>query len=261
MASSRYSSAAPASAEVPRTGEPSRSAAVPIKGVLYLHGFNSASCSPKAQLMQRAAEYLALPCVMPDIPPEPIAGQAAVDQAYHELCTRLALDPADPACDDAIMVIGSSMGGFLATWLVAREAARLDGPAGACQSVLRQGPRSVLINPAVRPARLVGAWVGMTHANPYTGVTFTVTEDYGAGLMALEASPGTQQRALVLLATADETLDVNDAAGLYQGCRLVITPGGDHGFARLAEYLPAIMAHGGHRLAPALAASFHVTPR
>ncbi|MGO2415543.1 MAG: YqiA/YcfP family alpha/beta fold hydrolase [Cobetia crustatorum] len=232
----------------------------PVRGLLYLHGFNSANCSPKARLMQRAAEQFGLPCVMPDIPPEPIAGQAAVDTAYHELCVQLALDPADPVCDDAIMVIGSSMGGFLATWLVAREAARLDGPAGPQQSVLRQGPRSVLINPAVRPARLVSAWLGSTHANPYTGVTFTVTEDFGPGLTALEAGPVTPQRTLVLLATADETLDVNDAAGLYQECRLVITPGGDHGFAQLAEYLPAIMAHGGYRLAPDVAASLHVAP-
>ncbi|MEP4556626.1 YqiA/YcfP family alpha/beta fold hydrolase [Cobetia amphilecti] len=235
-------------------------ATAPVKGLLYLHGFNSASCSPKARLMQRAAEQFGLPCVMPDIPPEPGAGQAAVNAAYLTLCERLTLDPADPACDDAIMVIGSSMGGFLATWLVAREAARLEGPAGPSQSVWRQGPRSVLINPAVRPARLVSEWLGSVHANPYTGVTFTVTEDFGPGLLALEAEPVTAQRTLVLLATADETLDVNDAAGLYQGSRLIITPGGDHGFAQLAEYLPAIMAHGGHRLAPATAAAMHVAP-
>lgn len=245
---------------------PDRSAVVvpPVKGVLYLHGFNSASCSPKAQLMKRAAAEFGLPCVAPDIPPQPDAGKAVVEEAYRALCAQLALDPADPACDDAILVIGSSMGGFLSTWLAAREAARLDGPGGKeqseAQSVWRQGPRTVLINPAVRPVRLVSAWLGSTHANPYTGDSFTVTEIFGPQLAALEAIPVTPQRTLVLLATADETLDVNDAADLYQACRLIITPGGDHGFARLAEYLPAIMAHAGHRLAPSLATSFHVAP-
>ncbi|WP_233266440.1 YqiA/YcfP family alpha/beta fold hydrolase [Cobetia sp. L2A1] len=231
-----------------------------VKGVLYLHGFNSASCSPKSQLMKRAAQEFGLPFVAPDIPPQPMLWKAVVDEAYQTLCTRLSLDPADPACDDAIIVIGSSMGGFLTTWLAGREAARLEGPDGPMHSVLRQGPRTVLINPAVRPVRLVSEWLGSTHANPYTGETFIVTEDFAPDLAGFESAPATPQRTLVLLATADETLDVNDAASLYQDCRLIVTPGGDHGFERLAEYLPAIMAHAGHRLAPALATSFHVEP-
>lgn len=192
---------------------------VPATGVLYLHGFNSGSASPKAALMREACEALGLPCVTPDLPHRP-------DQALDEAEARLGALGASP------LVVGSSMGGFLATLLAERH----DLP-------------GALINPAVAPGRLVADWVGETFVNAYSGERFVVEQAHRRALTSMTPARVTAGRYLLLLGTADETLDCRDAFALYRGARTVLHPGGDHGFSVLADYLPAIFAQGGHALA------------
>lgn len=197
----------------------------PVEGVLYLHGFASASASPKARLVAAACRRLAalhdrpLPCLTPDLSHRP---QLALRQAQTALETL-------PA---STLIVGSSMGGFLATCL----AERFD-------------LRAALINPAVRPARFVGAYLGQTMTNAWTGEAFTIDDCHFEELTALQwsaiASPA---RYLLLLGSADETLDCRDALTAYAGSRTLIHPGGDHGFDVLPKYLPALFAHGGWSL-------------
>ncbi|EPC01294.1 hypothetical protein L861_12025 [Litchfieldella anticariensis FP35 = DSM 16096] len=192
-------------------------------GVLYLHGFNSGSRSPKARLMQLACQQSdsgTLPCETPQLPHRPSA-------AYRLAEERLAMLGSRP------LVVGSSMGGFLATCLAERH-----------------DLEAVLINPAVRPARLVESWLGQGFVNEYTGERFTVKAAHRNELADLTPERVTPERYLLLLGTRDETLDCRDAFAAYQGCRTILQPGGDHGFSALADYLPAILAHGGWRLAP-----------
>lgn len=198
------------------------SAAQPASGILYLHGFNSAAGSPKARLMRDACTSLlpALPCETPTLTHRP---EVAFSQA------QAALD----ALGDRPLVAGSSMGGFFATCL----AERFDLPA-------------VLINPAVRPVRLIEDWLGENFINPYTGERFRVEASHRSELEALTLERIDPARYLLLLGTADETLDCADAFHAYAGCRTILHPGGDHGFSRLIDYLPAILAQGGHRLLP-----------
>lgn len=188
-------------------------------GVLYLHGFNSGHGSPKAALMRSACAELALPCATPQLPHWPQAALALAEARLAEL-------GASP------LLVGSSMGGFLATCLAERH----DLPA-------------VLINPAVQPAALVAEWIGEAFVNDYTGERFTVTEAHRRELEALTPPRVESRRYLLLLGTADETLDPAHAFACYRGARCAIHPGGDHGFSALATYLPAILAHGGHGLA------------
>ncbi|MCG6658669.1 esterase [Halomonas campisalis] len=190
----------------------------PASGVLYLHGFNSGWGSPKAALMRAACRALGLPCETPQLPHRPAAAFALAE-------ARLAgLGPAP-------LVAGSSLGGFLATCLAERHAL----PAA-------------LINPAVAPAALVAGWVGERFVNDDTGERFTVGVEHLTELEALTPKAVTAQRYLLLLGSRDETLDPADAFAFYRGARTVLHPRSDHGFGVLAEYLPAIFAHGGHRL-------------
>ncbi|MCW4149480.1 esterase [Halomonas sp. 18H] len=192
-------------------------------GVLYLHGFNSGSASPKAALVRDACGYLSLPCATPDLPHRP---DHALVRAEADLCGLGA----------APMVVGSSMGGFLASVLAERH-----------------DLTAALINPAVAPVRLVADWVGMTHVNPYTGESFRVEDAHRRALADMTPAGVAPWRYLLLLGTADETLAPQDARQLYRGARTILHPGGDHGFSALADYLPAIMAHGGHALSAARA--------
>ncbi|WP_104202131.1 YqiA/YcfP family alpha/beta fold hydrolase [Billgrantia saliphila] len=189
-------------------------------GVLYLHGFNSGYGSPKSALMRDACTALALPCETPQLPHRPLAALRLAES----LLTKLGPRP---------LLVGSSMGGFLATCLAERH-----------------DLSAALINPAVRPARLVSEWIGEAFINEHTGERFTVETVHRDELDALTPRVVAPERYLLLLGSADKTLDPADAFALYRGARTVIHPGGDHVFSPLANYLPAIFAHGGHRLAP-----------
>lgn len=188
-------------------------------GVLYLHGFNSGSGSPKAALMRDACASLGLSCASPQLPHRPAAALAVAESCLAELGARP-------------LVVGSSMGGFLATVIAERH--DLTG---------------ALINPAVAPARLVANWVGEGFDNAYTGERFVIEAAHREELEALTPEGVTPSRYLLLLGTADETLDPAEAFALYRDARTILHPQGDHGFAVLADHVPAILAHGGHRLA------------
>ncbi|WP_110667530.1 YqiA/YcfP family alpha/beta fold hydrolase [Salinicola halophilus] len=204
----------------------------PVSSVLYLHGFNSASASPKARLIERTCERLAatrgerLDCLVPDLPDRPALALARAERDLATLAERTGRA-------GETLLIGSSMGGFLATCLAERF-----------------GLRAALINPAVAPARLVADYLGATLTNPYTQATFTIHDAHRNELETMTWSTiGDPERYLVLLGSADETLDCRDALAAYAGARTLIEPGGDHGFGCLAAYLPAIFAHGGWTLA------------
>ncbi|MGR4067426.1 YqiA/YcfP family alpha/beta fold hydrolase [Billgrantia sp. C5P2] len=195
-------------------------APLPASGVLYLHGFNSGYGSPKAVLMRAACAALALPCETPQLPHRP----AAALQLAEALLEGLGPNP---------LLVGSSMGGFLVTCLAERH-----------------DLSAALVNPAVRPVRLVSEWVGEAFVNEHTGERFVIETAHREELAALTPRRVSPERYLLLLGTADETLDPADAFALYRGARTLLHPGGDHVFSTLEAYLPAILAHGGHRLEP-----------
>lgn len=195
----------------------------PVDGVLYLHGFNSGSDSPKARLMRAACARVVhrgvvLPCLTPQLPHRPRAALDVAEAALAELGPNT-------------LLVGSSMGGFLATCLAERH-----------------DLAAVLINPAVQPARLVGEWLGADFVNDYTGERFAIEAAHRDELTELMPAQLSPERYLLLIGSADETLDCRDALEAYAGCRTLIVPGGDHGFSHLAEHLSAVLAHGGHRL-------------
>ncbi|MFQ3787799.1 YqiA/YcfP family alpha/beta fold hydrolase [Halomonas sp. A29] len=192
----------------------------PASGLLYLHGFNSGHGSPKAVLMRAACAALALPCETPQLPHRPAA---ALEQA-EALLDGLGSNP---------LLVGSSMGGFLVSCLAERH-----------------DLSAALVNPAVRPARLVSEWVGKDFVNEHTGERFVIETAHGEELEALTPRGVSPERYLLLLGTSDETLDPADAFALYRGARTLLHPGGDHVFSMLETYLPAILAHGGHCLEP-----------
>jgi predicted esterase YcpF (UPF0227 family) len=189
-------------------------------GVLYLHGFNSGTDSPKAVWMREACRRLGLPCESPQLPHRPLKAMALAEQLLEGL-------------GESPLVVGSSMGGFLATCLSERF-----------------GLSAALINPAVAPERLVGDWIGTDFINDYTLERFTVTAAHQEDLVGLSLGSVTPSSYLLLLGTADETLPPQEAFAFYRGARTILHPGGDHGFSQLRHYLPAILAHGGHVLMP-----------
>jgi predicted esterase YcpF (UPF0227 family) len=189
--------------------------------IVYLHGFNSSPASFKARLIRerlaalgRAAEFAAP--LLPDRP------RAAIE-------TAAALIADHP---DAVLV-GSSLGGFYATWLAEHH-----------------GLRAVLVNPAVRAPRLLQDYVGV-QKNLHTGREYAFTAQHVEELRALETAAITHpERYFLLATTGDEVLDYRDAVALYRGARQCIVDGGDHGFSDFGRHVDAVIAFCDGRVEP-----------
>ena len=132
------------------------------------------------------------------------------------------LDNIIDAYPEPWLVIGSSLGGYFASYL----------------SEKYQIP-AVLINPAVKPYELLADYLG-EQVNPYTQEVYQVSEEFIAQLKAIEPINIVSHRYLVMVQTGDEVLDYQQAVTKYQDCELIVQQGGDHSFINFEEMLPHI---------------------
>ena len=181
--------------------------------VIYLHGFLSSPQSQKASqtLNFVAATYPDLILEIPQLANYPNDAAAIIEQKIIEHKGK------------KIRFIGSSLGGFLASFMVEKYSGK-----------------AVLINPAVRPFELLANVLGQ-HINPYTQQSFLLENKHIDELRRLDTpilKPNSDY--WVLLQTADETLDYRQAETKYQDYKLSIEQGGDHGFQDFQRFLPDI---------------------
>lgn len=184
--------------------------------ILYLHGFLSSELSVKAQATKAFfnAHYPNVTLHVPRLTNYP-------SRLLEQIEALLSQHPALTA--DGLRLIGSSMGGYLSTYLAEKF-----------------GGRAVLVNPAVRPFELLSGYLG-DHTNPYTQEPFSLIPSDIDALLALNTPSVTSpQRYRVMLQTGDETLDYREAENKYQGSDLVIEEGGDHSFVNYESHLPEI---------------------
>lgn len=184
--------------------------------LIYIHGFNSSPDSWKAQVLRDLL--------------------AGADAPADLLVPRLSHWPAEAvrqlqllieaASERRITLIGSSLGGFYATWL--------------CQQF--PALRAVLVNPAVYPDRLLADWLG-ENENFYTHERYCLTREHLRQLQALQVeTPARPEQLLLLVQTADETLDYREAVEKYAQSVQYVQPGGSHGFDAFDRLIPAILA-------------------
>lgn len=181
--------------------------------LIYIHGFNSSARSFKAGLLRDRMVQIGLGAdyACPELAHRP-------QQAIAQLETLIAGSPRA-----ATALVGSSLGGFYATWLA--EKYRL---------------KAVLVNPAVRPYELLHDYLG-PQKNLYTGTEYEFTEQHLAELRELEVGTITPERYLLLVQTGDEVLDYRHAVEKYRGAQQVVIEGGDHGFSNFADYLDTVL--------------------
>jgi len=185
--------------------------------LVYLHGFNSSPASHKAQVMKahlegRGQAHLYACPALPDTPGEAIRAIEAV------IAGR---EPRE------VTFLGSSLGGFYATYLAERT-----------------GCRAVLINPAITPHVGLEAYLG-TQKNLHTGAPYELTRAHLEGWRAMLVERIDPERYLLLLETGDEVLDWREAARKYAGARTVIRDGGDHSLQCFPEHIGRILAFAG----------------
>jgi predicted esterase YcpF (UPF0227 family) len=178
--------------------------------IVYLHGYNSSPQSHKAQVLARymAQRGRAGEFACPALPP---LAQDAVREAEKIVAGK------------AVCLVGSSLGGFYATYLAEKH-----------------GARAVLINPAVDPHVGLRAYLG-PQRNLHTGEPYELTEAHLAQWEALYCRRLTPQRYLLIVETGDEVLDYRKAVHRYAGAEQIVVEGGDHSLQSFTEHLPRIL--------------------
>jgi predicted esterase YcpF (UPF0227 family) len=181
--------------------------------ILYLHGFRSSPRSNKASMLQAALQARGRgdEFVCPELPMAPREAAGIV----------LAAARGRPG---PVSVVGSSLGGFYATWLAEQT-----------------GCRAVLLNPAVDPSRDLQAHLGRQRVF-FSDQTIELTADHLVQLRALETPHLTQlERYFLIAATGDEVIDCRTMLARYAGCRQRVIQGSDHALSDFGDYLDEIL--------------------
>lgn len=181
--------------------------------IVFLHGFNSSPYSGKAlqigdflHRLGRGDEYFCP--VLSNSPREAVAQVEALLEKNSQ----------------AVTLVGSSLGGFYATYLAEKY-----------------GGKAVLVNPAVHVHDLLRVALG-PQINWHTGEEWVLTEAHLAELAAMNLAQITRpERYLLMVQTGDEVLNYQDAVSYYAGARHIIEDGGDHSFIGFERYLSTIL--------------------
>jgi predicted esterase YcpF (UPF0227 family) len=183
--------------------------------LLYLHGFRSSPRSFKAQKMAAAVRerHPAVTWWCPQLPPSPKEAMAMV------------WDTVRGWPQERMAVVGSSLGGFYATWVAERT-----------------GCRAVLLNPAVDPARDLAGFIGEQTAWHDPAERFEVRPGFMQELRDLQCGavrhPG---RYFAVIAKGDEVLDWREMTGRYPGIRIELLEDGDHALSDFDRHLDEVL--------------------
>ncbi len=161
-----------------------------------------------------AADYPELTWWCPQLPPSPRKAMAMVAHGIADWPqSRMA-------------VVGSSLGGFYASWVAERT-----------------GCRAVLLNPAVDPARDLQKYIGEQSGWHDPGESFFFQSEFVLELRDMTLS-GLRRpdRYLAVIAKGDELLDWREMQTRYAGARIRLLEGGDHALSDFELHLPTVMA-------------------
>jgi predicted esterase YcpF (UPF0227 family) len=181
--------------------------------ILYLHGFRSSPNSFKARVMAARLAELGRSdeWCCPMLPVSPLE-----TVALAESVVRGAQD---------VTVIGSSLGGYFATYLAEKH-----------------GWPAVLLNPAVVPQRDLGQYLGeqpLWHG----GGSIVVEPRHLDELRALSVASITRpERYYLIAATGDEVLDYREMLAHYPGARTTLIEGSDHAISEFPHYVDDVLA-------------------
>ncbi len=181
-----------------------------MAALVYIHGFLSSPLSFKAQQTQAwlQVQYPQIAFYCPQLPPYPGETQAILETLVESLLPQ------------PVYLMGSSLGGFWATWL----AEKYNLPA-------------VLINPAVRPQDFMPAYLEVDLKSYHTDDSYRLHSGHIDEIVAVDAPVTRKPNYWLLVQTGDETLDYRQAVQKYIGCKQTVEEGGDHAFQGFERYL------------------------
>ncbi len=217
----------------------------PIR-MLYLHGFRSSPQSCKAQLLAARLRafspqsYWACPLLQVS----PVTAIATAAEILNHGCDidhiPNSFSSTSPANTTHILkndmhdtvIVGSSLGGFYATWLAEQY-----------------GCRCVLLNPAIRPWESLHRYLGLQILRHNEG-SIVVEPHHIDELKAFEIKTITHpQRYFLLAATGDQIINYRDMLGHYRGAQIKLIQGSDHDISDFSDHIDEVLAFCAYRQA------------
>jgi uncharacterized protein len=177
--------------------------------LLYIHGFLSSPTSLKAvQVRQWLSEHRAdIQYHCPSLTAYPEQTRQTLESIVEELLP------------EPVYIMGSSLGGFWATWLVEKY-----------------GLRAVLINPAVKLEMFKADYIDVELKNYHSDDTYILSETDVKDLKAADIKNiQYHNNYWLMVQTGDETLDYRFAVEKYARCKQLVENGGDHSFQNFED--------------------------
>ncbi|WP_255536060.1 YqiA/YcfP family alpha/beta fold hydrolase [Polynucleobacter sp. 30F-ANTBAC] len=188
--------------------------------IIYLHGFKSSPESSKAVLTKKTILSLKqqgqdVDWYCPQLPPSP-------QEAMAMVCAKI-----DQSHFEQLSIMGSSLGGYYATYLGERYAA--------------QFPKVTLLNPAIEPARDLEKYIG-EQKSWHSEDSFYFKPEYIEELRNLYQSRVTQlERYNLIACKGDEVLDWQEMVAKYPKAHITLQEGGDHAISNYSDYVTEIL--------------------
>ena len=189
-----------------------------MSALLYIHGFLSSPVSEKARYMgdwlqQNRPNYQ---YICPFLTPYPHQTRKQLESTVEKF---------QQDAEGPLFLMGSSLGGFWATWLAEKY-----------------DLKAVLINPVVNLELFRHEYVNTPLKNYHTTDTYILSEQDIEGFSSAQLEQISRPENFLLLAqTGDAVLDYRLAVDKYSGSRKIVEEGGDHTFVNFEEKVDLAM--------------------
>lgn len=144
--------------------------------------------------------------------------------ASPRMASQLALYAARSTRAERVALIGSSLGGYYATWVAEQL-----------------GCRAVLLNPAVDPARDLQAHVGRQPVF-FSDDEIDFRPEYIDELRALDTGVTNPERYFLIAATGDTVINYRMMVAKYHGARQRVIEGSNHELSDFAQYVDEVLS-------------------
>ncbi len=176
---------------------------------LYIHGFASCGLGMKARAFREYYKSRNKKLFVPSLAYNP---NLAIDTLEQFILLE----------DKKVNLIGSSLGGYYATYLANKY-----------------DLKAVLINPAVKSKKILKDSVGM-QTNYCDLSKFEWNEIHINELKKFTVANPKVENFMLLLQKGDEVLNYQDALDRFEGAKIVLEEGGNHSFEGIERYFEAI---------------------
>ncbi len=181
--------------------------------IIYIHGYGSSGKGVKAKLFKEYFKSQDTPYISPSLSYVP---ELAIDT----------LEQLIESCDDEVMLIGSSLGGFYSIYLAEKY-----------------GLKAVLINPAVDSPTTLKRRIlplnGMA-TNYFDNSCYEWTQKHINMLLNYRVKEIKNGEYLLLLQKGDDVLDYKDALEKLPNAKSIVQEGGTHTFEGIERYFETI---------------------